>query len=86
MYVKEVPELECRHIVPTKAQNYFLSQNLKPFFGKEILKCNRTMKRVSHQIMSTQLYVYISALFHQSFSIVSASGRKLLKMKIAKVF
>ena len=31
MLIKEVPELECRPIVPTKAQKDFLAQNLKPF-------------------------------------------------------
>ena len=32
MLIKEVPELECRPIVPTKARKDFWGQNLKLFF------------------------------------------------------
>ena len=53
------------------------------FFWKEIV-ITEEWKRVMppnyvHKIL------HISALFYQSLSIISASGRKLLKMKIAKV-
>ena len=36
MLIKEVPELECRPIVPTKARKDFLGQNLKPFSEKKL--------------------------------------------------
>ena len=38
MLIKEVPELECRPIVPTKARKDFFwgGQNLKPFSEKKL--------------------------------------------------
>ena len=38
MLIKEVPELECTPIVPTKARKdfFFFGQNLKPFSEKKL--------------------------------------------------
>ena len=84
LLIKEVPELECRPTVPTKARQDVFCQKSETFSGKEIViteEWNRVMPpNYVHKI------VQISALFYQSLSIISASGRKLIKMKIAKVF
>ena len=57
----------------------FLGQNLTLFFWKEIV-ITEEWKRVMPPNYVHQI-VHISALFNQSLSIISASGRKLLKMK-----
>ena len=78
MLIKELPELECSHIVPTKA-GVFLGPKSETFFWKEIV-ITEVWKRVMPPNYVHKI-VHISALFHQSLSIISASGRKLLKMK-----
>ena len=71
--IKQIPGLECRPIVPTKAQKDFFWPKSETFFWKEIV-ITEEWKRVMlpnyvHKI------VHISALFYQSLSIISASGR-----------
>ena len=34
--IKEIPGLECRPIVPTKARKDYFGQNLKPFSEKKL--------------------------------------------------
>ena len=83
MLIKEVPELECRPIVPTKARKDFVGQN-QIFFWKEIVTTEEWKKVMPPN--HVHKLVHISALFYQSLSIISASGRKLLKMKNSKSF
>ena len=51
--IKEIPGLECRPIVPTKAQKDVLWAKIWNLFLK---RNNRRMKESCHQIMSTKLY------------------------------
>ena len=84
MLIKEVPELEYRPIVPTKARKDFFGPKSETFFWKEIV-ITEEWKRVMPPNYVHKI-VHISALFSQSLSIISASGRKLLKMNNSKSF
>ena len=58
-----------------KIWNLFLKRN-----------CNNRRMKESYAPNYVQKIVHISALFYQSLSIISASGRQLLKMKHSKSF
>ena len=73
MLIKEVPESEG-----------FFWPKSETFFWKEIV-ITEEWKRVMPPNYVHKI-VHISALFYQSLSIISASGRRLLKMKNSKSF
>ena len=72
------------YIVPTIARKDYFGPKSETFFWKEIV-ITEEWKRVMPPNYVHKI-VHISALFYQSLSIINASGRKLLQMKIAKVF
>ena len=82
--IKEIPGLVCKPIVPTIAPEGFFGPKSETFFWKEIVMTEE-WKRVMPPNYVHKI-VHISALFYQSLSIISASGRKLLKMKNSKCF
>ena len=81
--IKEIPGLVYKPIVPTIGKDFWGPKS-ETFFWKEIV-ITEEWKRVMPPNYVHKI-VHISDLFCQSSSIISASGRKLLKMKNSKSF
>ena len=70
MLIKEVPELECRPIVPTIAWKDFLAKIWNPFLKRN---CNNRRMKESY---ATKLRVSLSSLFQTTFRVIFADDKR----------